>query len=348
MEKDNTIDKKKTSKKFIRNSFFFVILFILTYYFIFRKIDRRALQEALSHTNILFVLIAAIIASGYILFEAVNIYRTLNLLKENVTVKNAIKYAIIGFFFSAITPAATGGQPVQVYNMHKDGISYMHATITILLQSFAYSLLMGLLGIAGYIINYDYISSLGFIEYFFFLGLIANLAIVTITCVAMFSRKTAQKLVNFIYKIIRKFNEEKAENFKTKTEIQLAEYHDSAKFIANNKVMMLKTFLTAFMQLFTYHSVAYFIFLALGVTHLNFIKIATLQSVLYLSVSVLPLPGTVGVNETGFSLLYGNIISKGIVDSAMLLTRGVSFYLYVVITGTILLITSLRKKKKDS
>lgn len=348
MEKGETENKKKNSKKFIRNSFFFVLLFILTYYFIFRKIDRRGLQEALRNTNLLFVLIAAILASGYILFEAVNLYRTLKLLNEKVTVKNAIKYAIVGFFFSAITPASTGGQPVQVYYMHKDNISYMHATITILLQSFAYTLMMGLLGLVGYIINYDYISNLGFIEYFFFIGLVVNLALVMVTAVAMFSKKTAQKIVNFIYKILNKVNEEKALHFKEKSEIQLAEYHDSARFIANNKSVMIKTFLTAFLQLFTYHSVAFFIYLALGMHHLNYIKIATLQSVLYLSVAILPLPGTVGVNETGFSLLYNPIIAKNIVDSAMLLTRGVSFYLYVVVTGIILLIISLRKKKKDS
>ena len=348
MEKGETENKKKNSKKFIRNSFFFVLLFILTYYFIFRKIDRRGLQEALRNTNLLFVLIAAILASGYILFEAVNLYRTLKLLNEKVTVKNAIKYAIVGFFFSAITPASTGGQPVQVYYMHKDNISYMHATITILLQSFAYTLMMGLLGLVGYIINYDYISNLGFIEYFFFIGLVVNLALVMVTAVAMFSKKTAQKIVNFIYKILNKINEEKALHFKEKSEIQLAEYHDSARFIANNKSIMIKTFLTAFLQLFTYHSVAFFIYLALGMHHLNYIKIATLQSVLYLSVAILPLPGTVGVNETGFSLLYNPIIAKNIVDSAMLLTRGVSFYLYVVVTGIILLIISLRKKKKDS
>ena len=76
-----------------------------------------------------------------------------------------------------------------------------------------------------------------------------------------------------------------------------------------------------------------------------YLKITSLQSVLYLSVSVLPLPGTVGVNETGFSLLYNPIIAKNIVDSAMLLTRGVGFYLYVIITGIILLVISLRKKQ---
>lgn len=348
-------ETKNNLKKLIKNSFFFVIMFVLTYYFIFRKIDRKGLQMALSNTNYLFIAIAVILASGNMLFEAVNHYRNLRLLGHKITVMQAIKYAIVGFFFCAITPAASGGQPLQVYYMHKDGINYTHSTISVLVQTFAYVLTMVILAIFGYIINYDFISSLGFIEYFFFIGIIVNLVVVTLTLIAMFSSKTSKKLVDFGYKILHKFNEEKANNFKEKFEKQLEEYHKSAKFLLKNKKVFFQTFGATFCQLISYHSVAYFVFLALGVNHLNYIHITSLQSVLYLSVSVLPLPGTVGVNETGFSLLYNPIITailldstmaKNIVDSAMLLTRGTSFYLYVVITGILIFIAGLKKDTK--
>ena len=36
-------------------------------------------------------------------------------------IKGAV-YACIEFYFSGITPSSTGGQPVQVYYMKKDGI----------------------------------------------------------------------------------------------------------------------------------------------------------------------------------------------------------------------------------
>ena len=336
--------KKDSKKKFVRNAFIFAFLIILTYYFIFKKIDRKGIQEAIMHTNLWFILIAVILASGNILFEAVNHYRTLKYLGEDITPRKALKYAIVGFFFSAITPAASGGQPVQIIYMHKDNIKYTNATISILLQSFAYLTMMSTLGLAGYIINYDYISNLDFIEYFFFIGMIVNLAIICVTLLAMFSKKAAQKLINFIHKIFKLVNEEKANSFKEKIEIQLKEYHDSAKVIAKNKGLMLRTFLTSALQLISYHSVAFFVYLALGIEHLNYIKITSLQSFLYLSVSILPLPGTVGVNETGFSLLYNPIIAKNYVDSAMLLSRGVSFYLFVIITAFILLYLTFSKK----
>ena len=336
--------KSKSKKKLIRNAILFSILIILTYYFIFKKIDRKGIQEAIKYTNLWFILVAVLLAAGNIVFESINHYRTLNTLGENVSFKKALKYGIVGFFFSAITPAASGGQPVQILYMHKDGIKYTNATISILLQSFAYLTMMALLGLLGYIINYDYISNLGFIEYFFFIGVLVNAVIIAITLFAMFSRKTLQRLINFIYKIFKAVNEEKANVFKEKLDIQLEEYHESAKVVVNNRGLMLKTFYTSTLQLISYHSVGFFVYLALGIKGLSYIKITSLQSFLYLSVSILPLPGTVGVNETGFSLLYNPIIAKNYVDSAMLLSRGISFYLFVLITGIILTIIAIRKK----
>ena len=97
--------KKNSKKKLIRNAFIFAFLIILTYYFIFKKMDRKGIQEAIKQTNLWFILIAIIMAAGNILFEALNHYRTLNSLGEKVSPRQAIKYAVVGFFFSAITPA---------------------------------------------------------------------------------------------------------------------------------------------------------------------------------------------------------------------------------------------------
>lgn len=335
--------KKNSKKKLIRNAVIFAILIILTYYFIFKKIDRKGIQEAIKYTNLWFLLVAVILASGNIIFESLNHYRTLNTLGEKVSFKQALKYGVVGFFFSAITPAASGGQPVQIVYMHKDGIKYTNATISILLQSFAYLTMMAMLGLFGYMLNYDYISNLGFIEYFFFIGLMVNGVIIAITLFAMFSKQASSKLINFIYKIFKAVNQSKANTFRKKMNIQLNEYHESAKTIINNRGLMLKTFLTSTLQLISYHSVGFFVYLALGIKA-SYIRITSLQSFLYLSVSILPLPGTVGVNETGFSLLYNPIIAKNYVDSAMLLSRGISFYLFVLITGLILTFIAIRKK----
>ena len=91
---------------------------------------------------------------------------------------------------------------------------------------------------------------------------------------------------------------------------------------------------------------SYFIFRALGFYNYQYLEILMLQSVIFISVSAIPLPGTVGVSETGFAIMYKHLFPLEIVETAMILTRIASFYLLVIITGIIIMIISLKKKSK--
>ena len=63
----------------------------------------------------------------------------------------------------------------------------------------------------------------------------------------------------------------------------------------------------------------------------NIFEILTLQAVLYATVSGIPSPGAVGVSEGGFLGIFKNVFPETIISSAMLLTRGANFYLFIII-----------------
>jgi hypothetical protein len=73
-----------------------------------------------------------------------------------------------------------------------------------------------------------------------------------------------------------------------------------------------------------------------------------MQSVLYGTVSGIPSPGAVGVSEGGFLELFKSIYSKDEISSAMLLSRGVNFYLFVMISVVIVMIYSVKDKKSSN
>ena len=56
-----------------------------------------------------------------------------------------------------------------------------------------------------------------------------------------------------------------------------------------------------------------------------------------LSVGALPLPGAVGVGEGGFLAVFRMLFPSQLLGGAMLLSRGISFYLFVLLTGAALL-----------
>ena len=73
-----------------------------------------------------------------------------------------------------------------------------------------------------------------------------------------------------------------------------------------------------------------------------------MQAVLYTTVSGLPLPGAVGVSETVFLKIYGKAFGENLLKGTMLLTRGITFYLYVIVSLVVVIITAIKKKAVDS
>ena len=76
-------------------------------------------------------------------------------------------------------------------------------------------------------------------------------------------------------------------------------------------------------------------------------EIITLQSVLYATVSDIPSPGAIGVSEGGFlPFPQFNLYERPILKSAMLLNRGINFYLPVIISSIIVIINTIRRQEK--
>mgnify|MGYP003156121514 CR=1 FL=1 len=68
--------------------------------------------------------------------------------KEKVcSLWRCIQYSFIGFFYSGITPSATGGQPVQLYYMNKDGNKGSDSTIVLMTVAVIYKIVLVVLGV---------------------------------------------------------------------------------------------------------------------------------------------------------------------------------------------------------
>ena len=81
------------------------------------------------------------------------------------------------------------------------------------------------------------------------------------------------------------------------------------------------------------YSVPFLVYKGFGLGDFNVLEVIALQAVLYVAVSALPLPGALGVSESAFMILFRTMFPAGILSSAMVLSRGISFYLFVLVTG---------------
>ncbi len=339
--------RNKSNIIMIRNLIFFVALIIFTFWFLLKDQDLNELKTALKSADIRYLIVAGLFMLGVYLFESINIRAVLRSLGEKkFSIFRALKYTAIGSFFSAITPAATGGQPVEIYYMTKDNIKAVNGTMAMLLQLCGFQISTLTYSIICAILNPSVLD--GGIVWFYLLGLLINGFALTIMILGTFSNKIATKFINFNIKMLKKLKLKNFEVRKQKLEDGLKQYMKSAKYIKTHKIEFVKSTLRVFIQIGLYHSIPFFVYKSFGLSGYSFLQIFSMQAILYTTVSGIPLPGSIGISETLFLKIYGSIFGKSLLNGAMLLYRFVSFYLYIMIFSIVVVINSLKTRNNIS
>lgn len=344
--KDMTIRKKSTIRM-IRNVVFFLLLIVFTFWYIFRNQDLNELIKVIQNVDIKYVVIGALFMLMTYIMEAYNVRSVLVTLGERkINIFKALKFTWIGFLFSALTPAATGGQPVEVYYMNKEKIKVSNGTMAMLLQLCGFQISTILISIICAIFNYDMLKD-GII-WFYLLGLLLNSIALTFMLVGIFSKKITRKLINLLVKILKLIRVRNVEKKIDKIEEGLNEYNESAVFIKKHKGEFIKSIIRVMIQIIFYHSIPYFIYRAFGLDTYSYLKIFSIQSVLFITVSCIPLPGAIGISETLFLKIYGKVFGKVLLNGAMLTYRFVSFYLYIIISTIVVTINGILMKNVEN
>lgn len=335
----------KGKKKFFRNFVIFALLIVLTFYILLKDQNTTEILNIVVSAKMEFIFIGIGCMMLYIICEAINIGRTLKALNEKSTFFNNVKYALIGFFFSAITPAASGGQPMQIYYMHRDNISVANSTLVLLINLTSMQIVTIGFALVSVIFNYQNLNKA--LVILFIVGIGLNLSALILLLISILSKKMSNGLINIAIKIMKFFRIKNIEEKQEKLEKELERYQASSVYIKNNKLLMLKVLFTTIVQFILYYSITYWTYCSLGLSGHSILKIIALQALVFASVSGIPSPGAVGVSEGAFIEIFKNVFSGGMISSAVLLNRGINFYLFVIISAIVVMIGQLKEKKQE-
>lgn len=336
----------KKSKKMIFNLVFFIFLIVLTFYILLKGQSLADIIELFRKSQKGYVIIAIVCMFLYLFLDGVNTLRTLRVSgNKHIKVTSTLKYSFIGFFFSSITPAASGGQPMQIYYMHRDRISVADSTLALLVNLCSFQIITISMAIISLIFFGSYLQ--GAMILLFIVGIALNLSALALLLIGIFSKKLSNWLVNLAIKLLRKFKIKNAESKIEKLSSELEKYHETSKYIKKHKNILFKILVTTFIQVAVYYSIPFCIYRAVGFSGVNIVKMIALQAILYATVSGIPLPGAVGVSESGFMNIFKTIFTAETISGAMLLNRGVSFYLFVIISSFVVVVSMFKSKKED-
>lgn len=315
-------------KKYIWNIAFMVVLLTATLYALLKDQDLPLIMAELRNAHKGRVILAMLMAVLYLVLQSVSLAVILRSLGMKIKLLPSLRYSFIGFLFNAITPSASGGQPMQVLYMNMDGINMGASSVALLFWTIIYKL--ALLVIEGVILlwKHDFlVQTLGGYQWLYWLGIAVNAVSILLYGIIVFSKSGAKNIVRITTWILYKLRIVRhRERMLCKLDVLLESYQDGAVYMRTHLGTAGVVFVITLIQRLSYFMVTWFVVRSFGIMSGSMADIVILQSFVSVCIDILPFPGGVGVNESFFVTLFRPLIGQNQAFSTMLLSRGVSFY----------------------
>ena len=329
------------------NYLFMILMAATTLLIIFSSENLKDLPQLLLKTNTAYLLIAVSMMLWDWLFDGMILNIITRTVYGNVSYFKSLKIAIIGQYYSAITPFSTGGQPVQVYLMNKDSISVAKGSLILFNKFIIYQIAVTLYSLVMFILKFSFIfNEAKRAVPFVIIGFALNLGVLVGIILLFYKEEWVKPIVLHVLKFLNKAGIIKdIDKYVVKLDQSMLEYTQSVEKIKENKKSSIFLLILTFAQLTFYFSITYFVYLALGLSGEAFIDIIAVQSLVYMAASYIPTPGTTGASEGGYYLLFKPLFTKNLIMYALLLWRTISYYLRVLVTGSVTLVDYINRKR---
>jgi len=304
--------------------------------------------EAFFEIKPIFLIISFALVGFSWLLEAFQIIYCARLLSINVSKREAINLALIGNFFSAVTPFSTGGQPFQMYLLNRNSnVEYGKSAFFLLVKEIiAFIVRISLfIALPIFITFFKFEYSLPYgvnlainigLIFYLLISILIVLALLKTTKIANFIKMIISKI--FPLKVSTKVNEEIDKN------IHL--FEEGKKSLDKSKINnLLFIFFLSLIQWLNSLFLPVVLLRGLGsnspVLSIIFITIIFLLSVVYV-----PTPGTSGAAELGIAFLFSAFLPRQPLIVFILLWRFFYYYLNIIIGSFFVFKEFISKRKK--
>ena len=320
-----------------RNSIIVLLLTILLLFLILKDDFGEVVKDILS-TNYLLLFIALFVYLVSYICDSMSYYYIVKQYREDYTVPKALRLNILTHFFNGITPLASGGQPMQLYVLHKDKVKLSDASTCVIQFYMIYQIGLMIVGTIClvYSIFMNYINANGVAMSMFIIGYIINVIILLFLIFVSFNKRFNKAVVNFVINLLAKIHIVKdIDGTKEKWNKNCDGFYESAQLMKKNKKILIRGIVLQIAQLLCLFSLPYFVCLATGVEHsLNIFSSIAVSSFITICSCYVPIPGATGGVEYGFVSFFSKFIKESI-RVVLIIWRFITYFLPVIIGGIV-------------
>lgn len=326
--------KQKKYGKLVFSAVFFLLVMFLTFSAFLKETNLEEVLAAVAGMNPGYLAAAAATAVLFVAMEGIMIWYLLSSMQGKSGLLRCIGYSFIGFFFSGITPSATGGQPMQLYYMKKDGNRLSDSSVVLMTVAAVYKFVLVLIGCMILLFWHEPLKKyLGSYMPLYLLGLALNTALVAALLFVMRKPGMADYAARGIEQFLVRVHVLKPSGTRVqKIDGFISGYRDAVKFLNGHRRKVAVVVLGTFVQRMMVFVLTWFVYRGF---HLNGTPVTTvlwIQAAIYIAVDMLPVPGAQGITELMYKAVFAAIFTNAYLMPSMLAVRGLNFYLLLVIS----------------
>ena len=319
-----------------------------------RKWSLGGIVESLKSADPFWLATAVLFTLLFVLLEGVALSVLLKGIGYRLPYRTNLLFSTSDIYFSAITPSATGGQPASAFFMIRDGVPAGAATVTLLVNLILYTLSLLILGVGSVLFHPELFFGLRMLSrVLIVIGVVIQVGLIVVFFLLLGKGPTVFNLLRrFVCFLHKKKLIFRLKNRLRRLDSAQAEYETCARVMKGKGRVFMQALLWNVLQRAAQLAVPMCIYLALGGRTENAGLLFASQCLVVLGYAPVPIPGAMGVADflmvNAFSCL-GFILVEDAIRLEML-SRGLSFYVCVALSGIVTLIgyTLIRKKEKGA
>lgn len=335
-------------RKKVLSILFLAVIFGLTVWSVFNGENPKEIMGFLLTARPEYIALGIFCVISFILSESVIIHYLMKKLGTKVKMGHCCLYSFVGFFYSCITPSASGGQPMQVITMKKDGIPVAVSTVVLAIVTITYKLVLVVIGLVVMIFRPAHlIGHLEPVKGIIYLGIVLNVGCVWGLLMMVFKPNLVRRISHGVLGAANRIRPMKnMDRLTAGLEKIMDQYSGTADFYRTNHRVMLHVFVITLIQRMLLFAVTWFTYRAFDLEGCTMAVIVGLQAMISVAVDMLPLPGGMGVSENLFLEIFTVIFGEDFVLPGMLVSRGLSFYTQLFISAVMTFASAFIIKEK--
>lgn len=351
-------------KSQIWSNIFFVVSIALSLYLIYglsRKAgsgSEKTFVEVFSQVNVKYLLISLATVLGMIFLDSLKYYVIMRATTVKAGYGTALTVGLLGKYYDYITPFSSGGQPMQIYYLHKKGIGGGESSAIIFIK-FAFNMSMWLtICLCLMIFNrsalFQYVTDSTQLKLFQiggWIGFAVNCALPALIVSCVLLPKMTWAITRWVLNVGHKLK-----IVKNKDAVFTRARNAVNEFVAAFVSMLKKPFHSLVLALLCIAEpllgmmLPYFVVVALGGAAITpsfelMMAIMTLNVYVQMSVTVVPTPGNSGAMESAFMMTLVSV-TEGVLFWTVFSWRFLSYYSYIIIGLVITIVHLIKNNKK--